>query len=1838
MKKAFLFLLGLIAFIGVQAQTSPYTGAALADGDFFLYNVETGLWLQNNDGINKGDWNTRGAVGTYGFDFAITAVEGGYQLNPKFGHNQSMNASNFYLDTGDALTVWTIEAKTVDGVANAYTIKSGDQVLSVDADNKLAFGADANTWQLVTRDERIAYLEENASADNPIDATFLINDPGFAHENSRASAWQWARNGGNLDDVRVDDGTYRCRRSYAVWNTSDFTLKQTISGVPNGKYEMTIKGYYRDGNRDDVAARRTAGTERLLANYFVGETKAPVMSILDGAAETRSDNLFYYPDQENAEAPYGYYPDNAGAFNRIFQDYPDAYTNKGVVGIVSDGTLIIGVEKIEANASDWFAFDDFRIKYLGNEIDLSEFVAALEEAIAAAEAFDGSKTSTALQEALSTALADAQSKRTSQSQDEIIAATTALNQALSSAKAVDVSVLKATAELAKAEGIDTGAADEVIANAVESGAVNDALFDLRAARKVKAQALPDIYTGSAPAEGKVYIYNLGTGMFLGTGSSYNTHCAVDQVGIEVELIASGEGFKMKTNRGGGWLAKGNAEASAYVDSWNADQVWQFIPVDGQEGVYNISFDGTATNLLGYNPHSQNDNNTGTFWGSIGIKREDAADPNNQWKIITAEEREALLAKASKENPVDVSYLIKSASMNAQDNRDADWTREVNGGNGGAWVNNTENHGYEVWNADDFKIHQTIEGLKPGLYEVSVSGFWREGDGPNQAAIVNNDGALQQKAYLYANDQQALLKNIASCPDFAPGFATQASVKGNFPNWPAEGLEYFEVGAFKTSLNVIVEDDGTLTLGVGVDEKVAFGDWVVMDNFRLKYLGGASDYDRALVSIEDGKNYSVFTEVDGQKYYVTADGKLTTDESARGAFGFQKVNGAQYAEGFLLNSQNNTRFSNPYTTTEAALTNGSLNISTNNRADWEAQVFFQNTDGKYAVRATNAKYNGETSGWAWIGNTYWTANAGEEGPLAEYQWEPNYIWQLEENQTVDVALNLVLEEKVIATEKATLAVGLPAPALPAAFKSNADVVAAYKGLVYFEKDVDTIEEGTTEINFTALSAISESFANAKWFNMNIRGSYWVNMDETEPYYPTTGKDLTADASMWAFGLVEGATSEQIVIWNRAAGADKSLKYTGENDSNNKPLVAMRDGQTAWEAFSSADGFVIRQVGSGDNMYVNQNGGASGPFSIWNSGNARNDGGSVLRIYPVEIEEPEALELAIDVERVIGQGYTPTYAEVDFAEAKEFLGVEEVTSDMLYFVNPDGTWIDYATYAVSPDPDFTYDGWCDAEGAAAQWGETTMINVKFFEAIPDGVFSICDMNGADEVGKTYAVKWALKANDKSVVYSVNVTFVEPEQFDLTYDELDKVMFMDVDVKSELSKAYEGLSAEAPVRNVLRYLGITSIGEATIAAVLPDGTLDSQYNLGTTDGWRDADGSWKGWTVPGDNNENLPNCPYFYVKADFTRASAQLYEIGGYPGHTDEPAKFTATYAFIKTGTNEAVILRVNLIYGEGPESFTYEGTLDQTVTIPGVPDPVATSTGVEETLTITENEDGTVNITYAGFTMAAPAVPLSDFTLENVVVNENEDGSKSYSFEGEVVVTATTGMTLTYSATLTGTQAEGEGPTLTLVLAQKSGLANEIVFNPNSTEPTPEPAEFAGMIKQILSHPDTGVQGQATGEQTVTITPAEDGKVNITYSGFTMPVTGAVIPEFTVEGVTVTENEDGSISYLLEENEDGEQPSVVIDRGTGTVTYKVAFEGTQENAEAIPVLKLVLDNSVVDTVWFGPDEKTIDKAIVTAINGVNALGTDGTIFDLSGRKVEKIQRAGIYIVNGKKVSVK
>ena len=276
----------------------------------------------------------------------------------------------------------------------------------------------------------------------------------------------------------------------------------------------------------------------------------------------------------------------------------------------------------------------------------------------------------------------------------------------------------------------------------------------------------------------------------------------------------------------------------------------------------------------------------------------------------------------------------------------------------------------------------------------------------------------------------------------------------------------------------------------------------------------------------------------------------------------------------------------------------------------------------------------------------------------------------------------------------------------------------------------------------------------------------------------------------------------------------------------------------------------------------------------------------------------LAQTLNVERYAGLGYTAQEATVDFTEAKTFLGVEAITTDMLRIVNPDGTQIsDYATY----------DGWFNGEGAAETWGANTKVCVKFFQAIPEGKFEICDMNGADSIGATYTVKWALVANDKQVTYTINVKFVEKPVIDLKFADLSVKETKTVTLTSELGKSYEGLTADVDVAAILAKLEVTSLDDLTIYAVQSDGSLDDNYKLGTTDGWRDSTGNWQTW---GDN-------AYFFVKADFSKESAQIYEAGGMEGKNttaqwQSPATYTATYAFVKTGTADAVVLKVTLTY--------------------------------------------------------------------------------------------------------------------------------------------------------------------------------------------------------------------------------------------------------------------------------------------------------------------------------------
>lgn len=159
----------------------------------------------------------------------------------------------------------------------------------------------------------------------------------------------------------------------------------------------------------------------------------------------------------------------------------------------------------------------------------------------------------------------------------------------------------------------------------------------------------------------------------------------------------------------------------------------------------------------------------------------------------------------------------------------------------------------------------------------------------------------------------------------------------------------------------------------------------------------ADYDRALNAIEDGKEYRVFTRVDGVKYYVTADGKLSTDVDDAPLFTFTKVTPSsterEYENGFQIKN-GSYYFTNSSEEDGSSLKEGHICVTNrNSRTTWEAQVFFLNEEGKFAVRSTNAK-SGTTS-WSKVGTAFWTVDSSTSGPVAQYSWDMNYVWELED---------------------------------------------------------------------------------------------------------------------------------------------------------------------------------------------------------------------------------------------------------------------------------------------------------------------------------------------------------------------------------------------------------------------------------------------------------------------------------------------------------------------------------------------------------------------------------------------------------------------------------------------------------------------------------------------------------------------------------------------------------------------------------------------------------------------------------------------------------------------------
>ena len=360
--------------------------APFADGKYYVYNVGTQKYLAA--GAN---WGTHAVVNATGLDYEFALADDKYTMDSQISNGGNNHFLNGEWNDGAAFG-WTI-AKVSDGI---FTISNGTKFLTAGENGVVTLADDATAeaaqWSMKTLEARIAELA-TATAEAPVDATFLIQDANFGRNDLRKSAWKMEASNQNLSGGEDNNGTVGNNNAESYHST--FTLSQTLSKAPAGKYKMTAQGFYR---QDDSA---TEDAPVFYANEKTGTFPA----------KTGSENSM---------------TDAAKSFSA------GQYTIDSIdVTVFEDGLLTIGAKGTATH--QWVIFDNFRLTYLGNAIDLTEIIAsynkALEDAKAALAAEENAIVTGEERTALTAAIAA--NENVAQNQDSLTAAFTALNNATS---------------------------------------------------------------------------------------------------------------------------------------------------------------------------------------------------------------------------------------------------------------------------------------------------------------------------------------------------------------------------------------------------------------------------------------------------------------------------------------------------------------------------------------------------------------------------------------------------------------------------------------------------------------------------------------------------------------------------------------------------------------------------------------------------------------------------------------------------------------------------------------------------------------------------------------------------------------------------------------------------------------------------------------------------------------------------------------------------------------------------------------------------------------------------------------------------------------------------------------------------------------------------------------------------------------------------------------------------------------------------------------------------------------------------------------------------------------
>ena len=188
-----------------------------------------------------------------------------------------------------------------------------------------------------------------------LDMTHLIANPNF--ENNTNDGWDcWS----NASSKNL---SYGCQE---FWNGT-FDIWQTLWDIPNGKYRLSVNGYYRIGDNSWSLNQHNNGTEEITAFLYANLDSIPLKSTYSEQLPYNYNGGCWSPNGGGGWGWWGddnteYYPNNMESASYCFSQ--GMYLNE-LEFEVTGNAVTLGILNDYYNSSNWAIFTNFKLEYYG---------------------------------------------------------------------------------------------------------------------------------------------------------------------------------------------------------------------------------------------------------------------------------------------------------------------------------------------------------------------------------------------------------------------------------------------------------------------------------------------------------------------------------------------------------------------------------------------------------------------------------------------------------------------------------------------------------------------------------------------------------------------------------------------------------------------------------------------------------------------------------------------------------------------------------------------------------------------------------------------------------------------------------------------------------------------------------------------------------------------------------------------------------------------------------------------------------------------------------------------------------------------------------------------------------------------------------------------------------------------------------------------------------------------------------------------------------------------------------------------------------------------------------